>query len=50
MEEKLYRSMKSIGAANLVTGILIIVFGITAGVAVIVNGAKILSKRSDLTF
>lgn len=50
MAEKVYKTMKSVGAFNLVTGILLIVLGITAGVAVIVNGAKLLNDKSDLTF
>ena len=50
MAEKVYKTMKSVGAFNLVTGILLIVLGIAAGVAVIVNGAKLLNDKSDLTF
>lgn len=50
MEENVYRSMKSIGVGNIVMGILVIVFGIAAGVATIVNGAKLIKKRNDLTF
>ena len=45
MEENLYRSMKSIGVGNLVLGILVILFGIAAGVTSIVNGAKLLQRR-----
>ncbi len=50
MEENVYRSMKSIGVGNIVMGILVIVFGIAAGVAIIVNGAKLIKRRNDLTF
>ncbi len=50
MAEKIYKTMKSVGAFNLVMGILLIVSGIVAGVAVIVNGARLLSEKSDLTF
>lgn len=50
MEEKLYHSMKSIGISNLVVGILTIVFGVFAGVSVIVNGAKLIKRKSDLMF
>ena len=50
MEENVYRSMKSIGVGNIVMGILVIVFGIAAGVATIVNGAKLIKRRNDLTF
>lgn len=50
MAEKVYKTMKSVGAFSLVTGILLIVGGIAAGVAVIINGAKLLHAKSDLTF
>jgi hypothetical protein len=50
MAERVYKTMKSVGACNLVLGILLIVGGIAAGVAVIINGAKLLSAKSDLTF
>ena len=48
MAEKVYKTMKSV--FSLVTGILLIVGGIAAGVAVIINGAKLLQAKSDLTF
>ena len=32
MEENLYKKLKSVGASNLVFGILIILFGIGAGI------------------
>lgn len=50
MEEKVYRTMKSVGIGNLIFGILIILFGLASGIAVIVNGAKLLARKSDLTF
>jgi hypothetical protein len=50
MAERVYKTMKSVGAFSLVMGILLIVGGIAGGVAVIVNGAKLLSAKSDLTF
>lgn len=50
MSERVYRTMKSAGIGNLVIGTLIIVFGIASGIAVIVNGAKLLKKKSELMF
>ncbi len=50
MAEKVYNTMKSVGALNLVMGILLIVGGILAGTLIIVNGAKLLNDKSDLTF
>ena len=48
MAEKVYKTMKSVGAFSLVTGILLIVGGIAAGVAVIINGAKLLQDRKSV--
>ncbi|HWT27039.1 MAG TPA: hypothetical protein VN131_03800 [Mobilitalea sp.] len=50
MMEKIYHTMKSVGVWNLVLGILLIVSGILAGVFMIVNGAQLLKKKSDLLF
>jgi hypothetical protein len=50
MMEKIYHTMKSVGVWNLVMGILLIVAGIFAGVSLILNGAKLLKKKSDLLF
>ena len=50
MGERVYHTMKSTGVGNLVLGIIVIVFGVAVGVTMIVNGAKLLSKKSDLLF
>lgn len=50
MEEKVYKTMKSTGISSIIIGILLIVFGITSGVAVIVNGAKLMHGKKDLMF
>ena len=50
MMEKIYSTMKSVGVWNLVIGIILIVMGILSGVFMIVNGAKLLKKKSDLLF
>ena len=50
VEENLYKKLKSVGASNLVFGILIILFGIGAGVMMIINGARLLAHRSDSLF
>ena len=48
--EKIYHTMKSVGVWNLVIGILLILSGIVAGTFMIVNGAVLLKKKSDLLF
>ena len=50
MMEKIYHTMKSVGVWNLILGILLIVAGIVSGVLLILNGAKLLKKKSDLLF
>lgn len=50
MMEKIYNTMKSVGVWNLVLGIVLILSSLTAGIFLIVNGAKLLKKKSDLLF
>lgn len=50
MMEKIYNTMKSVGVWNLVMGILLIVAGIVSGTLLILNGAKLLKKKSELLF
>ncbi len=50
MMEKIYNTMKSVGVWNLVMGILLIVAGIVFGTLLILNGAKLLKKKSELLF
>lgn len=50
MGEKIYKTMKSVGAFNIVMGILMIISGIVTGIIVISRGAKLLKEKSDLTF
>ena len=48
MEEKIYKTMGSAGAGNIVIGIL--VTGIVSGVLLIVNGARLLKHKGKLIF
>lgn len=50
MMEKIYNTMKSVGVWNLVLGILMIITGAVAGTLLILNGARLLRKKSDLLF
>ena len=50
MEENLYKKLKSVGASNLVFGIIIILFGIGAGVVMLINGARLLAHKSENLF
>lgn len=48
--EKIYKSMGSVGAFNVVVGILMIVSGIAFGTAVIAKGVTLLKRKSELIF
>ncbi len=50
MDEKLYKKLKSVGAWNLVCGILSIVVGLTTGILLIVSGGRLLSHKSETLF
>lgn len=48
--EKVYKTMTSVGAGNIAVGIIIVVTGLSAGILAIVNGARLLSGRKNITF
>ena len=54
--EKLYHKINAIGISNLVIGIVItilvglILLGVGAGVTMIVNGARLITGKKDITF
>ena len=50
LEEKIYKTMNSVGIWNLVLGIVVVVVGALSGVAMIVNGARLLKRKSDVLF
>lgn len=50
MAEKVYKTMESVGISNLIMGIGIMLLGIGVGTMVLVNGARLLRRKSDLLF
>lgn len=46
--EKTYKTMGNVGACNLAVGIVVLATGIAAGVLLIVNGARLLKRKSEL--
>lgn len=48
MKEKIYKTMTRSGAWCLAVGIVVLVTGVAAGVLMIVNGANLLKKKSDI--
>ena len=48
MDEKTYKTIGSTGASSLVIGICVLAGGIAAGILLIVNGARLLKKKSEI--
>ncbi len=50
MDEKVYKTINSTGKLSIIFGVLTIVLMIGVGVVNIINGARLLSKKSDMLF
>lgn len=50
MQEKSYKTRKSIGGGNIALGIITLVTGLVCGIVMIVNGARLLHEKSDRLF
>ena len=48
--EKAYKAMTAAGAANIVTGVIMIVAGVSAGIVTIVQGARLLKHKKEVIF
>ena len=48
MNEKIYKTMSGTGVSNLIVGIVVLVTGVTAGVMMIINGARLLRRKSEI--
>lgn len=48
--ERIYQVMTRSGAAGLAIGIVVLVTGLTAGILMIVNGARLLKQKGQITF
>jgi hypothetical protein len=48
VNEKIYKTITRTGACNLAVGIITLVTGIAAGVLLIVGGARLLKRRSEI--
>ena len=48
--EKAYKAMTAAGAANIVTGVIMIVAGVSAGIVTIVHGARLLKHKKEVIF
>lgn len=50
MNEKLFKKIKKSGSGAIAVGIVTICLGVTAGVLMVVNGAKLLAAKADTLF
>lgn len=50
MNEKIYKTMRITGGTNIALGIVLIVTGVTVGILTIINGARLLQRKSDIMF
>ena len=49
MNEKVYKTMAGIGGGTLAIGIVVLVTGIVSGTMLIINGARLIKKKYELT-
>ena len=50
MNEKIYKTMKSVGGWNIAFGVVLIVLGVTVGVVQIIQGGRLLSEKKEIIF
>lgn len=50
MNEKTYRAMTQVGGGSIALGVIVLVTGIATGILMIINGARLLKRKSELMF
>lgn len=50
MKEKEYKTMSGAGALNIIIGIVSLCVGVASGVLLIISGAKLLARKSQILF
>ena len=48
MNEKVYKTLRTAGAGSIALGIVVLVCGLACGILAIVNGARMLKRKSDI--
>lgn len=48
--ERTYKTMAVAGAGNIAIGVVVLVCGVVCGILTIINGAKMLKRKSDIIF
>ena len=50
MNEKIYKTMSRCGAGSFALGIIVLVTGVASGVLMLVSGARLLKRKTEITF
>lgn len=50
MQEKTFKTIKTVGGGSIALGIVVVVTGLVCGILMIVNGARLLREKSDRLF
>lgn len=48
MNEKIYKTMSRTGVCSLAVGIVVLVTSVAAGIIMIVNGTRLLKRKSEI--
>ena len=48
MNERIYKTMRNTGAANLTIGIIVMATGISAGILMIIHGVRLLKSKNQV--
>jgi Na+/H+-dicarboxylate symporter len=48
MNERVYKTMGSAGAAGIAVGVIVLVSGVVSGILMIVHGARLLAGRKNV--
>lgn len=48
MNEKIYKTMSRTGACGVAVGIVTLVTGVATGILMIISGARLLKRKSDI--
>lgn len=48
--EKVYKTMRNVGACNIAAGIVILAAGIAVGIVTIVSGSILLKRKSEIMY
>ena len=50
MNEKVYKTMTRCGPGSIALGIVVLVTGVASGILMLVSGARLLKRKTEITF